>query len=140
VPAIFDLAPQALRVSSPAELQRHLFHNFYFAADAAFVLRSRMDETPVAAGILVVNPGYADPHQLDASMPCYRLGAFGTEGMSAKRVHGLFSFLVKNHSGAQSMGLDLLAHAALRVHHVPVDTFAAQVPSDVPHLLRFYQQ
>jgi hypothetical protein len=71
-------------------------------------------------------------------MPCFRLGAFGTEGLSVKRVNGLFSFLARP-ADISSVGLDLLTHAAYMLHDSPVDTFAAQVPSDAPHLLRFYQ-
>lgn len=140
IPAVFALAPQALRVSTPAELERHLLHNPLFAPDSCFVLRSRTDESPVAAGILVVNDAYADPRQLDAAMPCFRCGAFGTEGMQVKRVNGLFSLLAANTNSVNALGLDLLSHAAFRLYDTSVETFAAQVPSDVPHLLRFYQQ
>src|SRR5262249_36418914 len=94
----------------------------------------------VAAGILVSNTAYADPRQVDAAMPCYRCGAFGTEGMQVKRIHGLFSFVAKNTGNLNALGLDLMAHAAFRMHNTSVETFAAQVPSDVPRLLRFYQQ
>lgn len=140
VPAVFALAPEALRVGTPAELERHLLHNSYFPPDSAFVLRSRADETPVAAAVLVVNDAYANPKQLDAAMPCYRCGAFGTEGMQVKRINGLFSVLATNASSVNALGLDLLSHAAFRLYDTSVETFAAQAPSDVPHLLRFYQQ
>jgi hypothetical protein len=140
VPAIFALAPQALRVQTPAELEQHLFHNPYFPSDAVFVARVRPDATVLAAGVLVSAPGYADPRQVDAAMPCYRLGAFGTEGMQTKRINGLFSFVAKEGNEVHPMALDLLAHAAFQLRHMDTPTLAAQVPSDVPHLLRFYEQ
>src|SRR6266851_248371 len=140
VPAIFQLAPQALRVNTPAELERHLFQNPYFPAEAVFVARTtKTDPTLLAAGMLVSAPGYADPKQVDAAMPCFRLGAFGTEGMQTKRLNGLFSFVAKEGNELNRVALDLMGHAAFRLHYTDVPTFAAQVPSDVPHLLRFYQ-
>jgi hypothetical protein len=139
IPAIFQLAPQALRVDTPAELERHLFHNPYFPPEAVFVARSKTEPTLLAAGVLVSAAGYADPKQVDAGMPCFRLGAFGTEGMQTKRINGLFSFVAQEGNELNRVALDLMGHAAFRLHHTDVPTFAAQVPSDVPHLLRFYQ-
>jgi hypothetical protein len=141
VPGVFALAPQTLRVSSAAELEKHLFHNPYFTPEAAFVLRSRTDQTPIAVGVLVLDSTYADPRQVDAQMPCFRLGAFGTEGMQTKRINSLFSFLARADNNLSPLGLDLLGHAAYRLRATEdVGTLAAQIPSDVPHLLRFYER
>lgn len=141
IPTLLEMAPGALRATSPAELERHLLRNPYFGPEALFVLRSRGgDGKPAAVGILIQDPAYADPKALDANMPCFRLGAFGTEGMQAKRVKGLFSFLTPPGPNANALGLDLMAHAAHRLDaDDDVATLAAQAPSDVPHLLRFYQ-
>src|SRR5262249_61748587 len=85
-------------------------------------------------------PPCGAPTRGHAPMPCYRLGAFGTQTMQAKRIKGLFSCLVRNDQHANALGLDLLGHAALRVQDSDdIDVLAAQVPSDVPHLLRFYE-
>jgi hypothetical protein len=73
-------------------------------------------------------------------MPCFRLGAFGTEGMDCKRVNGLFSFLCRSGREVSAMALDLMGHAAFRLEETSTAWLGAQVPSDVPHLLRFYQQ
>jgi hypothetical protein len=135
--AVASLAPGTLRINTVAELERHLFHNPYYPPEALFALRGS-DGLPAAIGILVGNPSYANPKQVDAGMPCYRLGAFGTEGMQTKRINGLFSFLTRDEDAAR-LGLELLNHAALRLRNVEIDSFAAQAPSDVPHLLRFYQ-
>lgn len=139
IPAIFALCPEALRVETPAELEKYLFQNPYFGPDSVAVLRDKAGGKPAAAGILVQSPGYADPKVVDASMPCFRLGAFGTEGMQTKRINGLFSFLAKPDKDASALGLDLLGHAAFRLEEETIAWLGAQVPSDVPHLLRFYQ-
>jgi hypothetical protein len=136
---ILHLVPQALRVSSAADLERHLFHNSFFPPDAVFVLRGRSDPSILAAGILVTDPAFADPRQVDAAMPCFRLGAFGTEGMQTKRINGLFSFLAPEGRNLNPLVFDLMAHAAFRLANTDIATLAAQVPSDVPHLYRFYE-
>jgi hypothetical protein len=73
-------------------------------------------------------------------MPCFRLGAFGTEGMQWKRINGLFSFLAAPGKDVNPLGLELLSHAIPRLYETELETLAAQVPSDAPHLLRFYEQ
>lgn len=140
VPDLFRLAPEALRVRTSEELEAHLFRNPYFGPESVYVLRSRTTEKVVAAGILIQEPTYADPNQLDADMPCFRLGAFGTEGMQAKRVRGLFSFIARDDHNAPALGLDLMGQAALRMRDDDSSTLAGQVPSDAPHLLRFYER
>lgn len=140
VPAVRELAPEALRVGTAAELEKHLFENPYFSSEACYVLRSRTGGTPAAVAILIDNANYADPKQVDANMPCFRLGAFGTEGMETKRINGLFSFLCRPGRDVSSMALDLMGHAAFRLEETTTAWLGAQVPSDVPHLLRFYQQ
>jgi hypothetical protein len=140
LPAIVKLGAGVLRIEEPAALEQYLFHNPYFPADAVFALRSRADGSPLAVGILIANPDYATPRQVDAAMPCFRLGAFGAEGMSAKRINGLFSFLTADDRDAQPFALDLLGYAAQKLQHTEVETFGAQVPSDAGHLARFYKQ
>jgi hypothetical protein len=140
VPGLLRLAPEVLRTDSAAELAKHWFENPYFPPESLFVLRSRTDGSPVAAGIVIDNPAYAHPRQVDAGMPCFRLGAFGTEGMQTKRINGLFSLLVRPDREAGGLALDLLGHAASRMQSTECETLAAQAPSDAPHLVRFYQQ
>lgn len=139
VPAIYAMAPEALRVANAAELEQHMFHNPYYTSADYYVLRHRDNPSPTAVGIVVQNPEYADPNKLDADMPCFRLGAFGTEGTTTKRINGLFSFLTANNSDALSHATQLLEYAAARLEHADMFTLAAQVPSDVPHLVRFYK-
>jgi len=140
IPAIYALGPNVLRVSSPQELEKHLFQNPYFKPESVFVLRSRANNVPLAAGIVIDNSGYADPKQVDSAMPCYRLGAFGAEGMQTKRINGLFSFLCASDRDVNPLALDLMHHATVRLEESDAESLAAQVPSDAPHLLQFYQR
>ncbi|HEY7157000.1 MAG TPA: hypothetical protein VH575_23730, partial [Gemmataceae bacterium] len=139
VPAILELGANALQVKDRTALERHLFHNPYFSADAVVTLRENADAPPRAVGIFIANAAYADPRQVDAAMPCFRLGAFGTEGMSSKRLNGLFSFLSADSSDAAALALELMDHAGRRRGDA-IAAIGAQVPSDAGHLLRFYEQ
>jgi hypothetical protein len=140
IPSMLRIAPQVLRVHSQDELQRHCFDHAYLTPEQFFVCRSRTTNQPVAVGVLIANADYADPEKVDADMPCFRLGAFGTEGMQTKRIRGLFSLLAANDRDFSVLALDLLAEAARRLHTSDIEVLAAQVPSDASHLLRFYQQ
>ena len=140
VPAVYALAPKLFRVRDAAELERCLLENPYFPPESVSVLRSRADGAPIGMGVLVENSAYADPKQIDAAMPCFRLGAVGAENMQTKRVNGLFSFVAAEGRDFQVIGLDLLGHAARRLQETDTATFAAQVASDAPLLLRFYKQ
>jgi hypothetical protein len=141
VPAVLELGAGVLRDTTPEALREHLFANPYFGPDALFALRSRQGDGLVAVGLFITDPNYADARVLDANMPCFRLGAFGTEGMTAKRVRGLFSFLARPDRSLAALGMDLLGHAANRLcEGDDIDYFAAQVPSDAPALLHFYRQ
>lgn len=138
LPAVAQLGKGILRVPE-SKLEDHLFRNPYFSGTSLFALRSKNDDTPVAVGIVVANDAFADPKQLDSSMPCFRLGAFGTEGMTAKRINGLFSFLAADTRDVHLYGLDLISYATNAVADTDLSTFAAQVPSDAAHLVRFYK-
>jgi hypothetical protein len=141
VPAILALGAGVLRTDNPETLRKHLFANPYFPADSLFALRSRQDSNVLAIGMLIAEPTYADPRVLDANMPCFRLGAFGTETMTAKRVRGLFSFLARPDRTLPSLGMDLLSHAANRfAADDTAECFAAQIASDAPELLAFYSR
>ena len=140
VPMLLELMPHALRTAGKDTLHDQLFKNPYFSSDALFALRNRQGEV-MAAAIMVYDAGYADPHALDAAMPCFRMGAFGTEGMQAKRIKGLFSFLGRPDGNLPVLGLDLMTEAAHRLRdRTEVTGLAAQVASDVPELLRFYER
>ena len=138
LPAVLALGAGVLQVQDVARLEAVLLRNRYFPPEALFALRNRTGQ-PVAVGVAVTNPDYAPPRQLDAAMPCFRLGAFGTEGYTHKRINGLFSFLAANTPDVGAYALDLLGFASQKVEATDVVTFAAQIPSDAPHLVRFYK-
>jgi hypothetical protein len=141
VPALFQLAPEALRVCTPARLEEHLFKNPYFSPASVFVVRGKTEAEPVAAGTLITDPTYAEVEAIDPRMPCFRLGAFGTEFMQTKRVKGLFSLLARPDTNFFSLAYDVLNYAVSNVQdHDDIGTLAAQAPSDVPHLVKFYDK
>ncbi len=140
IPGLPALGPKVFRVHEAMELGQDYLNNPYFPAEACFVLRSRADNSPVGMGLVIADASYANPKQLDAQMPCFRLGAIGTEELTAKRINGLFSFVVPDTRDVSPVALDLLSHAAQRVDETDIETFAAQAPSDAPHLIRFYKQ
>jgi hypothetical protein len=140
VPAVLAMAPNFLRVKTAAQLEEYLFHNPYFLGDALFAHRGKPGEPPLAVGLAIGNPAYAHPKQIDPAMPCFRLGAFGTEGLTTKRIRGMFSFLCAPDQTVAPLALDLLGYAAIKMDESDINCFAAQAPSDVPHLMRFYNQ
>jgi hypothetical protein len=140
LPALIGLAPKLFRVADLDTLERHFFHNPYFGDDAAFVLHNKADGSLAAAGMLIHDPSYADPLQVDANMPCFRLGAFGTEGLTTKRLNCLFSFVMPDSRDVVPIGLDLLGYATQQLTATDGSMLAAQVPTSVPHLLRFYER
>ena len=141
LPGIFALDPTIFRVKTAEALTDSLWRNPWFGGESLFVMRHRKYNTPTAAGIFITNNAYADPRKVDADMPCFRLGAFGTEGMTAKRIKGLFSFVTKPDRNVFAVGMDLLSYAAnLLKDDDDIACYGAQVPSDATALVTFYQQ
>ena len=104
-----------------------------------FGLRSQRDGSLLGAGVFISNGTYANPKAVDSAMPCFRLGAFGTEGMTTKRINGMFSFLCRDDSQCGAVAVDLMGHAANLVQDDDdITALAGQVPSDAPNLQRFY--
>jgi len=138
VPAIAAMGAGLIRL--PADkLETYFFSNPYFPAEAFLVLRGA-DDVPKAIGLGLESGTYAEVKKVDPLAPCFRLGAFGTEGLNAKRVNGLFSFIVANPSEALTAGLALLAEASQEMTDGTVTALAAQCPSDAPHLVGFYSR
>lgn len=126
----------AFSEGDPQALQRFYWENPLFGEDSLFALRDRRSGRVLAAGMLVVDDRYADPTKLDASMPCFRLGAFGTEQQRHKRVNGMFSVLVD----AEEAGELLLAEAARRLKIAGLGQIAAQAPTDQPRLVALFDR
>jgi hypothetical protein len=141
IPAIYALDPSVFRVKSPEALKHALWDNPYFTPASLFILRNRSDGAPLAAGIFITDARYADPAAVDSSMPCFRLGAFGAEEMTAKRIKGLFSFVAKPDRNVFAVGMDMLGHASSMLQDDDeILCYAAQVASDAPALVAFYSQ
>jgi hypothetical protein len=139
LPAVLRLGAGVLRLHTAAALEAELFRNPYYPASSLFALRNKASGQPVAVAIVVADPAYANPKQVDSAMPCFRLGAFGCEGLSVKRINGLFSFLAADDRDVNPFGLDLMGSASMKLQDTEVETLGAQVPSDAAHLFRFYK-
>lgn len=138
LPGLAALAPGVLRLP-PERLADYFFANPYFPASSVFVLR-QANGTPSGAGILISNMDYAHPMKIDSAAPCFRLGAFGTEGLTTKRINGMFSVLLRDDADSTAIGLDLLSHALHCLQDDTIEALAAQAPSDARQLLNFYQK
>jgi hypothetical protein len=136
LPALVAMGKGIVRLPEN-QLEDYIFANPYFPAEAFLVLRAP-DETPKAIAIGLESSTYADVKRIDPQAPCFRLGAFGTEGYNTKRVNGMFSFLVANPQEALPAGLALLSEASQEMTEGTVTALAAQCPSDAPHLINFY--
>jgi hypothetical protein len=139
LPALAAMGKGIIRL--PGEkLEAHFFSNPHFVAEAFLVLRGGDGKTPLAVGVGLESATYADVRKIDPLAPCYRLGAFGTEGLNTKRVNGLFSYLVADSAQALTAGLALLSEATLEMTEGTVEAMAAQCPSDAAHLVAFYNR
>lgn len=139
VSALYAMAPDLWNGRTVAQLERDLFDNPQIPTDWYFGIRGRSDNQLLAAAVLVRDPTFADATTVDPWQPCFRLGTFGTEGQSHKRVDGLFSFVAAANQQSVPFALNLMMHAAAIIDANDGHAVAAQCPSDQPHLLRFYQ-
>lgn len=138
LPAVEQMVPGFLRLRGRA-LADYLLNNPTIPKDAVYVLRRR-DGTPLGVGVLVDDVTFASVDGLDPRAPTFWSGAFGTEGLPAKRVNGLFSFLAAPGRDAALIGQDLLWYGTSRLETTTFEFLAAQVPTDAPHLLGFYDR
>jgi hypothetical protein len=134
LPQAWRLGQTVFAGESPAQLERFYWENAYFDPTAVFAVK-RAGETP-GVGLAIVSPHYADPTKLDAAMPCFRLGAMGTERERHKRVNGLFSCVFADEPAAEA----LLAEAVRRFERAGLTHAAAQASSDQPALIAFYDR
>ena len=118
-------------------LEEFFWQNPFFPASSLFALSPTSDPAAVlGVGLLVDNVAYADPAKVDAAMPCFRLGAFGTEGQRHKRIHGMFSSVFAD----EAAGDALLAEAVRRLEQSGTTHLASQVSSGATRLLDFFEQ
>jgi hypothetical protein len=138
LPAVAAMGRGIIRLPDD-KLEDYFFANQYFPAEAFLVLRAP-DETPMAVGVGLESSTYADVRKVDPLAPCFRLGAFGTEGLNTKRINGMFSFIVASPQQALTAGLALLSEASQEMTDGTVNALAGQCPSDMPHLVNFYSR
>lgn len=136
VPAVAAMGRGIIRLPDD-KLESYFFANPYFPAEAVLVLRAP-DSSPKAVAIGLESSTYADVKRVDPLAPCFRLGAFGSEGLNVKRVNGLFSYLVASPQESLTAGLALLSEASQEMTDGTVTALAGQCPSDAPHLVGFY--
>lgn len=109
---------------------------FFGASDLLALEPTTHHGTLLGAALLIGAAGYADPTKIDAAMPCFRLGAMGTERERHKRVNGLFSCVFADESAGES----LLSEAVRRLQQAGLTHLAAQAPSDQPTLVAFHDR
>jgi len=127
---------EGLFQENPERLEQFYFSNPYFDPSCVYTLRLAGVEEPHGVAVAITNPNYADPTKIDAAMPCFRLGAIGTESERHKRVNGMFSCLFRT----EVAGEILLSEAALRFARAGLVHAAAQAPSDRADLVSFYDR
>jgi hypothetical protein len=132
LPRAWELGKTIFASEDEGRLSRFFLDNPYFDPTAIYSLK-RGAET-LGLGLAIVNPQFADPTKLDAGMPCFRLGAMGTEGERHKRVNGMFSCVID----CERTGEALLAEAVRRFESAGLTHAAAQCGSDQPMLRSFY--
>lgn len=139
IPALAQMGKGLIRLPEES-LEQYYFANPYYPVEAFLVLDGRDGTGPVAVGVGLEASTWADVRKVDPLAPCFRMGAFGTEGLNTKRVNGLFSYVVARPEDAIPAGLGLLAAASEEMTEGTVSAIAAQCPTDAPHLLQFYRR
>jgi hypothetical protein len=138
LPELIAVANGLLAGTDAEALERFFWDNpFYHFSESLFVLKQEDSGEILGVSLLVVNDQFADPTKVDAAMPCFRLGAFGSERERHKRVNGLYSCVFINETES-----DRLLSATLRLQasrSVPT-VIAAQAPSDAPALCAWYDR
>jgi hypothetical protein len=138
LPRVTALEPNLFAAVDSQEVEQFYWHNpFYNFPESLFVLKDREHDKVLGAFLSVVSDRFADPTKIDAAMPCFRLGAFGTERERHKRVTGLFSCVFADEAGG-----DLLLSSALSSLSAQpgLTHIAAQAPSDAPSLCAWYDR
>jgi hypothetical protein len=138
LPRLIAIARGLLAGSDPRTLEEFYWeHPLYNFEESLFVVKNSDNGEILGVSVLVVNDQFADPTKVDAAMPCFRLGAFGTERERHKRVNGLFSCVFVDETEGER-----LLSAALRsqTNRSGPTVIAAQVPSDAPALRAWYDR
>jgi hypothetical protein len=138
LPALSVLAPAIFGTFDLHTLEHFFWQNpFYAFPDRLLALKEADNGQIRGVSILVADDRFADPTKIDASMPCFRLGAFGTEHQRHKRINGLYSCVFADEKDG-----DLLLAASLAAdsRNPALNHLAAQAPSDAPILCAWYDR
>ena len=139
LPALAEMGRGLIRIP-PEKMEAYYFSNPYFPVEAYLVMEERGGGAPIAIGIGLESSTWADAKKVDSLAPCFRMGAFGTEGFNTKRVNGLFSYVVSKPEHALPAGLALLNEASQELTEGSVTSICAQCPTDAPNLMNFYSR
>ncbi len=138
LPQLIELAPALFPARDAAAIARfyrdHPFHDF---SQSLVALKDAGSGEIRGIGLLVLDDRFADPTKIDAAMPCFRLGALGTESERHKRVNGLFSAVFTNASEGELL---LSWLVGTRARQAGVTQIAAQAPSNPPALCDWYDR
>jgi hypothetical protein len=138
LPQLVALAPALFCDSDLPTLASFYWNNpFHDFRDSLFGLRKVRTGELLAVYALVAHQGFADPTKIDAAMPCFRLGAFGTECQRHKRVNGLFSCVFAEEAEAELL-LSVAAHSLAT--RSELTHLASQAPSDAPGICALYDR
>jgi hypothetical protein len=130
---VYELNPKAFGVESAEELALAWWDGSdspYYKDDSRIVLRDLETGDILASGIVILNSDFADPSQVDAAMPCSRLGAVGADSDNCKRMNGLFSYVASPGPNNHRFARVLLAEARRRFSQFGVKEVAAQCKSN----------
>jgi hypothetical protein len=138
LPQLIALAPELFRDVDASKLEQFYWHHpHYNFPESSFALKDGDGGEIFGVFLLVVNERFADPTKIDAAMPCFRLGALGTERERHKRINGLFSCIfVDEQTGA----LLLTAGLGPQASRCGLTHVAAQAPSDAKTLSAWYDR
>jgi hypothetical protein len=135
---VIALEPGLFADTDEQALERFYWSNpFHSFPESLFVLKDAERGKILGAFLLVVDDRFADPTKIDSAMPCFRLGAFGTERERHKRVTGLFSCVFADQADGEVLLSSAIASLAAQS---PLTHLAAQVPSDAVALCNWYDR
>jgi hypothetical protein len=138
LPRLATLTPALFPDSDPRSLEAFYRDNpFQDLSKSLVALREAGTGALLAAGLLVVDDRFANPAQVDAAMPCFRFGAFGTERQRHKRLNGLVSVAFTDEAEGDLLLAWLIG---TRARPSGLAHIAAQAPSDASRLCTWYDR
>jgi GNAT superfamily N-acetyltransferase len=138
LPQLIAIANGLLAGSDPEALEQFYWNNrFTNLSESLLAFKDGDSGEILGVSLLVVNDQFADPTKIDAAMPCFRLGAFGTERERHKRVNGLFSCVFVDETEGERL---LSASLRAQTQRSGPTAIAAQAPSDAPALCAWYDR